>query len=221
MKVHWPMLGSASWLPTRNAVRAMIDRDQIIIEPFAMRVIFMNVKEVIRKECNAIDYCQKNFMDLSSLRPNTQVSLSDRKLTLVRHKISQAKHPVSHSFYQQFLCHFVGHVLTCFIHNEQFWDCIEVNCSWREIYRIQISMFKKKHVFGLGCDELPSLPPSLPPLFLPSAWSKTLRLLWEVILLINMTSQAADVINQASSSNTEYLPTSRNNVDYITQVVLC
>ena len=106
-------------------------------------------------------------------------------------------------------------------HNEQFWDCIEVNCSSREIYRIQISMFKKKHVFGLGCDELPSLPPSLPPLFLPSAWSKTLRLLWEVILLINMTSQATDVINQASSSNTEYLPTSRNNVDYITQVVLC
>ena len=36
-----------------------------------------------------------------------------------------------------------------------------------------------------------------------------------------MTSQAADVINQASSSSTEYLPTSRNNVDYITQVVLC
>ena len=91
-------------------------RNQIISEPFAMRVIFMNVKEVIRKECNAIDYCQKNFMDLSSLRPNTQVSLSDRKLTLVRHKISQAKYPVSHSFYQQFLCHFVGHVLTCFIH---------------------------------------------------------------------------------------------------------
>ena len=58
----------------------------------------------------------KKFMDLSSLRPNTQVSLSDWKLTLVRHKISQAKYPVSHSFYQQFLCHFVGHVLTCFMH---------------------------------------------------------------------------------------------------------
>ena len=35
-------------------------RNQIISEPFAMRVIFMNVKEVIRKECNAIDYCQKS-----------------------------------------------------------------------------------------------------------------------------------------------------------------
>ena len=36
-------------------------RNQIISEPFAMRVIFMNVKEIIRKECNAIDYCQKSL----------------------------------------------------------------------------------------------------------------------------------------------------------------
>ena len=36
-------------------------RNQIISEPFAMRVIFMNVKEVIRKECNVIDYCQKAY----------------------------------------------------------------------------------------------------------------------------------------------------------------
>ena len=47
----------------------MIDRDQIISEPFAMRVIFMNVKEVIRKECNAIDYCQKKFYGSVLLAP--------------------------------------------------------------------------------------------------------------------------------------------------------
>ena len=35
----------------------------------------------------------------------TQVSLSDQKLTLVRHKISQTKYTVSRSFHQQFLCH--------------------------------------------------------------------------------------------------------------------
>ena len=41
----------------------------------------------------------------SHSRLNTQVSLSDRKLTLVRHKISQTKYTVSRSFHQQFLCH--------------------------------------------------------------------------------------------------------------------
>ena len=75
--------------------------------------------------------------------------------------------------------------------------------------RIQIRMFEKNNVFGLGCDELASLPL----LFPPSSLSKTLRRLWEVILLVNMPSQAADVINQASSSSTEYLPMSRNDVD--------
>ena len=34
-----------------------------------------------------------------------------------------------------------------------------------------------------------------------------------------MTSQAADVITQGSSSSGEYLPVSRNDVDYITWVV--
>ena len=75
--------------------------------------------------------------------------------------------------------------------------------------RIQIRMFEKNNVFGLGCDE----PSSLPLLFPPSSLSKTLRRLWEVILLVNMPSQAVDVINQASSSSTEYLPMSRNDVD--------
>ena len=41
----------------------------------------------------------------SHSRLNTQVSLSDQKLTLVRHKISQTKYTVSRSFHQQFLCH--------------------------------------------------------------------------------------------------------------------
>lgn len=33
--------------------------------------------------------------------------------------------------------------------------------------------------------------------------------------------QAVDVITQASSSSIEYLPIGRNDVDYITRVVLC
>ena len=54
------------------------------------------------------------------LRLNTQVSLSDRKLTLVRHKISETKYTVSRSFQQQFLCHLVRlhmfHKVTILIH---------------------------------------------------------------------------------------------------------
>ena len=86
------------------------------------------------------------------------------------------------------------------------------------MYRIHIRMFEKKHVFDLDCTaQLPNSPRP----FLPSSLSKTLRRLWEVILLVNMTRKAADVTTQASSSSRENLPMSRNNVDYITRVVLC
>ena len=127
----------------------------------------------------------------SHSRLNTQVSLSDRKLTLVRHKISQTKYSVSRSFHQQFLCHPVRlhmfHKTTILINMHcqksvtNIMNNFEIALKFnpcREIYRIHIRMFEKKRVFDLYCTaQLPNSPRP----FLPSSLSKTLRRLWEVI----------------------------------------
>ena len=135
------------------------------------------------------------------LRLNTQVSLSDRKLTLVRRKISQTKYAVSRSFHQQFLCHPVRlhmfHKTTILINMH----CQKSVTNIMNNFEIALKFSARAEKYTestLGCLRrntcltwiaLPSFPTLFPPPSFFSSLSKTLRRLWEVILLVNMTRQ--------------------------------
>ena len=114
------------------------------------------------------------------LRLNTQVSLSDRKLTLVRHKISQTKYTVSRSFHQQFLCHIVRlhmfHKTTILINMH----CQKSVTNIMNNFEIALKFSARAEKYTestLGCLRrntcltwiaLPSFPTLFPPPFLPS-----------------------------------------------------
>ena len=159
----------------------------------------------------------------SHSRLNTQVSLSDRKLTLVRHKISQTKYTVSRSFHQQFLCHPVRlhmfHKTTILINihcqksvtniMNNFEIALKFNPRAEKYTESTLGCLRRSEC--LTCIALPSFPtpPFLPSFFFVQNASTPLG----SNLLVNMTRNVADVITQASSSNSEYLPVSRNDVD--------
>ena len=159
----------------------------------------------------------------SHSRLNTQVSLSDRKLTLVRHKISQTKYTVSRSFHQQFLCHNVRlhmfHKTTILINMHcqksvtnimnNFEIALKFNPRAEKYTESTLGCLRRSEC--LTCIALPSFPtpPFLPSFFFVQNASTPLG----SNLLVNMTRNVADVITQASSSNSEYLPVSRNDVD--------
>ena len=66
----------------------------------------------------------------------------------------------------------------------------------------------------LTCIALPSFPtPPPPPPFPSFFFVQNASTPLGSNLLVNMTRNVADVITQASSSNSEYLPVSRNDVD--------
>ena len=159
----------------------------------------------------------------SHSRLNTQVSLSDRKLTLVRHKISQTKYTVSRSFHQQFLCHNVRlhmfHKTTILINMhcqksvtnimKNFEIALKFNPRAEKYTESTLRCLRRSTC--LTCIALPSFPtpPFLPSFFFVQNASTPLG----SNLIVNMTRKVADVITQASSSNSEYLPVSRNDVD--------
>ena len=159
----------------------------------------------------------------SHSRLNTQVSLSDRKLTLVRHKISQTKYTVSRSFHLQFLCHIVRlhmfHKTTILINMHcqksvtnimnNFEIALKFNPRAEKYTESTLRCLRRSTC--LTCIALPSFPtsPFLPSFFFVQNASMPLG----SNLLVNMTRKVADVITQASSSNSEYLPVSRNDVD--------
>ena len=158
----------------------------------------------------------------SHSRLNTQVSLSDRKLTLVRHKTSQTKYTVSRSFHQQFLCHPVRlhmfHKTTILINMHcqksvtnimnNFEIALKFNPRAEKYTESTLGCLRRSAC--LTCIALPSFPTPPAPSF-PLVQNASTPL--GSNLLVNMTRNVADVITQASSSNSEYLPVSRNDVD--------
>ena len=118
-----------------------------------------------------------------------------------RVKISRTKCAISRSFHQQFLCHLARlhkfHKAIIFIrmHCQKSVTNIMNNFEIALKFSVRAEKYTES---TLGCLRrntcliwiaLPSFPALFPPpSFLPSS-SKTLRRLWEVILLVNMTRQ--------------------------------
>ena len=117
-----------------------------------------------------------------------------------RVKISRTKCAISRSFHQQFLCHLARlhkfHKAIIFIRMH----CQKSVTNIMNNFEIALKFSARAEKYTestLGCLRrntcltwiaLPSFPALFPPSFLPSL-SKTLRRLWEVILLVNMTRQ--------------------------------
>ena len=133
-------------------------------------------------------------MDLSSHPPPPPSN--------ARVKISQTKCAISRSFHQQFLCHLARlhkfHKAIIFLRMH----CQKSVTNIMNNFEITLKFSARAEKYTestLGCLRrntcltwiaLPSFPALFPPppSFLPSL-SKTLRRLWEVILLVNMTRQ--------------------------------